>query len=403
MQVARRLEQIGAYLFADLDRKQAELTAKGVDVINLGIGDPDLPTPPHIIDALMEGATDPRSHRYPPYPGTQEFKEAAARWCQRRFGITLNPGTEVLALIGSKEGLAHLPWAIVNPGDVVLVPDPGYPVYRSSTILAEGTPHPVPLLRERGFLPDLQAIPAAVARKAKIVFLNYPNNPTGAIATREFLAEAVAFARTYDLLLAHDNSYSEIAYDGYRPPSILEIPGAKDVAIEFHSLSKTYCMTGWRVGFVIGNAAAVGALAKIKTNVDSGIFRAVQQAGIAAMDGQQQFLAERLRLYQARRDRTIRALRSLGWQAPDLRATFYIWLPVPDGASGAQFATRVLERTGVVVTPGAGYGAQGEKYVRISLTTADDRLDEALRRLTGAFGRAPRNVAEGSRSAPPAR
>src|SRR2546428_552360 len=310
MQVARRLEQIGAYLFADLDRKQAELAARGVDVINLGVGDPDLPTPPHIIDALMEGATDARSHRYPPYSGTQEFKAAAARWDQRPFGVT---------------------------------------------------------------------------------------------ATPEFCREAVQFARTYNLILAHDNPYSEIAYDGYRAPSVLEIPGAKEVAIEFHSLSKTYCMTGWRVGFVVGNAAAVSALAKIKTNVDSGVFRAVQQAGIAALDGPQQFLPEQLRLYQARRDRTIRTLRSLGWQAPDLRATFYIWLPVPDGASGAQFATSVLERTGVVVTPGAGYGAQGEKYVRISLTIADDRLDEALRRLTGAFGRAPRNMAEGSRSAPPAR
>ena len=403
MQVARRLEQIGAYLFADLDRKQAELAARGVDVINLGVGDPDLPTPPHIIDALMEGATDARSHRYPPYSGTQEFKAAAARWYQRRFGVTLDPEKEVLALIGSKEGLAHLPWAILNPGEVALIPDPGYPVYRSSTILAEGIPHPVPLLRDRGFLPDLATIPADVARKAKILFLNYPNNPTGATATPEFFQEAVQFARTYNLILAHDNPYSEIAYDGYRAPSILEIPGAKEVAIEFHSLSKTYCMTGWRVGFVVGNAAAVSALAKMKTNVDSGVFRAVQKAGIAALDGPQQFLPERLRLYQARRDRTIRTLRSLGWQAADLRATFYIWLPVPDGTSGAKFASTVLDRTGVVITPGAGYGSQGEGYVRISLTIADDRLDEALRRLVGAFGRAPRDTVEGSRSAPPAR
>jgi len=403
MQVARRLESIGAYLFADLDRKQAELAAKGVDVINLGIGDPDLPTPPHIIDALMEGATDPRSHRYPPYSGTQEFKAAAARWYQRRFGVTVDSEKEVLALIGSKEGLAHLPWAILNPGDVALIPDPGYPVYRSSTILADGVPYAVPLRPERGFVPDLGAIPPDVARRAKILFLNYPNNPTGAIAPREFLAEAVRFARTHDLVLAHDNAYSEIAYDGYRPPSILEAPGSRDVAIEFHSLSKTYCMTGWRVGFVVGNAAAVGALAKIKTNVDSGVFRAVQQAGVAALDGPQHILADRLRLYQDRRDRAIRTLRAIGWQAPDLKATFYLWLPAPDGMSGAQFAAAVLERTGVVITPGAGYGEQGSGYVRISLTIPDDRLDEALRRLNDAFGRAPRGRVEGSRSAPSGR
>lgn len=403
MQAARRLEQIGAYLFADLDRKQAELQAKGIDVINLGIGDPDLPTPPHIIDALMEGATDPRSHRYPPYGGTQEFKAAVARWYERRFGVALDPEREVLALIGSKEGLAHLPWAILNPGDLALVPDPGYPVYRSSVILADGVPHPVPLPEERGFQPDLHAIPADIARKAKILFLNYPNNPTGATTTPEFFAEAVRFARAHDLILAHDNSYSEIAYDGYRPPSILEAPGAKDVAIEFHSLSKTYCMTGWRVGFVVGNAAAVGMLAKIKTNVDSGVFRAVQHAGIAALDGPQDFLAQRLRIYQGRRDRALRTLRALGWRAPDLRATFYIWLPVPDRMSSTQFAATVLDRTGVVITPGVGYGAQGDRYVRISLTIADDRLDEALRRLADAFGRAPHRPVEGSRSAPSVR
>ncbi len=403
MQVARRVEQIGAYLFADLDRKQAELEAKGVDVINLGIGDPDLPTPPHIIDALLEGATDPRNHRYPPYAGTPEFKAAVAQWYQRRFGVTLDSEREVLALIGSKEGLAHLPWAILNPGEMALVPDPGYPVYRSSTILADGVPYPVPLRAEQGFVPDLRAIPPDVARKARIFFLNYPNNPTGAIASREFFGEAVRFARTHDLILAHDNSYSEIAYDGYRPPSILEIRGAKEVAIEFHSLSKTYCMTGWRIGFVVGNAAAVGAVSKIKTNVDSGVFRAVQHAGVAALGGPQQFLAERLRIYQGRRDRTIRTLRSLGWMAPDLKATFYVWLPVPNGVSGTQFAATVLERTGVVITPGAGYGAQGEAYVRISLTIPDERLDEALRRLVDAFGRGPRTALEGSRSAPSGR
>lgn len=291
MQVAKRLTEIGAYLFADLDRKQAELAAKGVDVISLSVGDPDLPTPAHIVDAMMEGASDARTHRYPPYGGTKEFRQAAADWFSRRFGITLNPDTEVLALIGSKEGLAHLPWAILNPGDVALIPDPGYPVYRSSTILAEGVPYPFPLTRDREFLPDLDAIPPDVLQKAKLLFLNYPNNPTGATAPIEFLADAVAFAKRWNLLLAHDNAYSEIGFDGYKPPSILEVDGAKDVAIEFHSLSKTFCMTGWRIGFAAGNAEAIKALATIKTNIDSGVFRAVQHAGIAALTGPQEPVA----------------------------------------------------------------------------------------------------------------
>lgn len=386
MQAARRLEQIGAYLFADLDRKQEELAAKGVDVINLGVGDPDLPTPPHIIDALMEGATDARSHRYPPYTGTIEYKRAVADWFRRRFNVALEPASEVLALIGSKEGLAHLPWALLNPGDVALVPDPGYPVYRSSTIMAEGTPHPVPLRPERGFLPDFGAIPANVLKRARLLFLNYPNNPTGATATLEFFHEAVAFARRHNLLLAHDNAYSEIAYDGYRPPSILEADGARDVAVEFHSLSKTYCMTGWRVGFVAGNAQAVGILGKIKTNIDSGVFRAVQHAGIAALTGPQDAVADRLRVFQGRRDRVMAAMRKLGWKVPQLRATFYVWIPTPHGESGAEFAAKVLERTGVVLTPGAGYGREGERYVRMSTTVPDKRLDEALDRLLNAFG-----------------
>ncbi|MDR7400710.1 MAG: LL-diaminopimelate aminotransferase [Armatimonadota bacterium] len=386
MQVARRLEQIGAYLFADLDRRQEELARRGVDVINLGVGDPDLPTPSHIVDALMEGASDPRNHRYPPYGGTAEFRAAVARWYARRFGVALDPEREVLALIGSKEGIAHLPWAILDPGDVALVPDPGYPVYRAATILADGVPYPLPLRPERGFLPDLDRVPADVLARARLMFLNYPNNPTGAVATREFFEEAVAFARRHALLLAHDNSYSEIAYDGYRPPSILEVPGAKEVAVEFHSLSKTYCMTGWRVGFVVGHAQAVEALARLKTNVDSGVFRAVLHAAVAALDGPEDALRERLRVYQGRRDRLRATLRRLGWRAPDLRATFYAWLPTPDGRPSAEFAATVLDRTGVVVTPGVGYGQQGEGYVRLSLTVPDDRLDEALRRLAEAFG-----------------
>lgn len=392
MQVANRLAQIGAYLFADLDRKQAELTAKGVDVISLSVGDPDLPTPAHIVDAMMEGASDARTHRYPPYGGTKEFRQAAAGWCARRFGVTLNPDTEVLALIGSKEGLAHLPWAILNPGDVALIPDPGYPVYRSSTILAEGVPYAFPLTRERGFLPDLSAIPADTLRKAKLLFLNYPNNPTGAIAPIEFFREAVGFAKRWNLLIVHDNAYSEIGFDGYKPPSILEVDGAKDVAIEFHSLSKTFCMTGWRIGFAAGNADAIKALATIKTNIDSGVFRAVQQAGIAGLTGPTPPLEERLRVFQDRRDRVLTSLRRIGWDVPPVKATLYVWVPVPRGASSSEFAATVLEKTGVLVTPGTGYGKYGEGYVRLSLTVPDDRLDEALRRLEKAFE--PRHAAQ---------
>jgi len=383
---SQRLQRVGAYLFADLDRRQEVLAAKGVDVISLGTGDPDLPTPEHIVRALEEGARDPRTHRYPPYSGTGEFRKAVAQWYAWRFGVTLDPEREVLALIGSKEGLAHLPWATINPGDVTLVPDPGYPVYRSATIMAEGEPVAMPLLAARGFLPDFDAIPTEALHRARLLFLNYPNNPTGATADLEFFARAVAFARRHGLLLVHDNAYSEIAFDGYRPPSILQVDGARDVAIELHSLSKSYNMTGWRVGFAVGNAEAVGALGTVKTNVDSGVFRAVQHAAIAALTGPQDVLAPTLATYRARRDRTVAALRAVGWQAPAPKATLYIWVPTPNGQSSVAFAADVLDRTGVVITPGIGYGPSGEGYVRLSLTTPDARLDEALARIRRAYG-----------------
>ncbi len=383
---SQRLRRIGAYLFADLDRKQAELEAKGVDVINLGVGDPDLPTPPHIVHALEEGAQDPRTHRYPPYRGTAQFLQAAADWVMKRFGVRVDPEREVLALIGSKEGLAHLPWAVLNPSEVALVPDPGYPVYRSSTIMAEGEPVAMPLQADRGFLPDFDRIPHEVLGRARLIFLNYPNNPTGATADLEFFARAVEFARRHKLLLVHDNSYCEIAYDGYRPPSILEVDGAQEVAIELHSLSKAFNMTGWRVGFAVGNAEAVDALGTLKTNVDSGVFRAVQHAAVAALTGPQEVIAPTLATYRARRDRLVSALRSVGWSPPVPRATLYVWMPTPGGASSVAFAAEVLERTGVVITPGVGYGACGEGYVRLSLTTPDARLDEALDRIRSAYG-----------------
>jgi len=383
---AERLARIGAYIFADLDRKQEELRARGVDVINLGIGDPDLPTPEHIIEALARAARDPRSHRYPPYAGIRDFREAAAEWYRRRFDVRLDPERDVLALIGSKEGLAHLPWAILNPGEAALVPDPGYPVYRSATVLAEGEPLAVPLQPERGFLPDLAAIPREAARRSRILFLNYPNNPTAATASLPFFQDVVRFAQENHVFVAHDNSYSEIAYDGYRPRSFLQADGAREVGVEFHSLSKTYCMTGWRIGLAVGNAAVIAALGRIKTNIDSGVFRAVQEAGIAALMGPEEPLRQRLVVFQRRRDRVVDTLTALGWNPPRPRATFYIWMQAPGGRTGTEFAAEVLERTGVVLTPGLGYGQQGERYVRLSLTTPDARLDEALTRLTRTFG-----------------
>ena len=383
---AERLARIGAYLFADLDRKQEELQARGVDVINLGIGDPDLPTPEHIIEALARAARDPRSHRYPPYAGIRDFREAVAEWYRRRFGVRLDPEREVLALIGSKEGLAHLPWAILNPGEATLVPDPGYPVYRSATVLAEGEPLAMPLQPERGFLPDLAAIPREAARRSRILFLNYPNNPTAATASLPFFQDVVSFAQENHVFVAHDNSYSEIAYDGYRPRSFLQADGAREVGVEFHSLSKTYCMTGWRIGFAVGNAVVIAALGRIKTNIDSGVFRAVQEAGIAALTGPEEPLRQRLEVFQRRRDRVVDTLTALGWNPPRPRATFYVWMQAPDGRTGTEFAAEVLERTGVVLTPGLGYGQQGGRYVRLSLTTPDARLDEALNRLTRTFG-----------------
>jgi LL-diaminopimelate aminotransferase len=381
MEVARRMRSIPPYLFADLDRKRTALRAKGVDVINLGIGDPDLPTPPHIIEALAEAARNPATHTYPPYEGTAEFRRAVAAWYGRRFGVTLDPEREVLALIGSKEGLAHVPWVFLDPGDLALVSDPGYPVYDVAVRMADGTPYPVPLDRARGWLPDLGAIPEADARRAKLLFLNYPNNPTAATADLEFFTGVVDFARRHDVLVVHDNTYSEIAYDGYRPPSFLEAPGAKEVGIEFHSLSKTYCMTGWRLGFVVGNADAVRALATLKTNIDSGQFTAIQAAGVAALTGPQDVVRERVATWEQRRNMAVAGLRAAGLDAPLPRATFYLWVPVPSGLDSVSFADHLLERAGVVVTPGLGYGERGRNYVRFSLTAPDVRVKEAIERI----------------------
>jgi LL-diaminopimelate aminotransferase len=378
---AKRLQALPPYLFAEMDRLKQEQVKKGVDIISLGIGDPDLPTPPHIIQALAQAAADPANHQYPSYEGMPAFRKAVANWYRSRFGVTLDPATEVLSLIGSKEGIGHLSLAFVNPGDVVLVPDPAYPVYQAGTIFASGEAHPMPLTRERGFLPDLDAIPTQVLKRARILWLNYPNNPTGAVAPREFLARAVEFAGRHRLILAHDAPYSELAYDGYRPESILSISGAKEVAVEFHSLSKTYNMTGWRVGFAVGNAEILKGLGRVKTNLDSGVFQAVQEAGIAALTGPQQCVADNCRIYQERRDVLVESLRGMGFAVDAPKATFYLWVPVPKGFTSKSFSLEILAKAGIVLTPGSGFGAAGEGYVRATFTVNVDRIREAVERI----------------------
>lgn len=378
---ARRLQVLPPYVFAELDRMKQEQVKRGVDIISLGIGDPDLPTPPHIIQALATAAADPRNHQYPSYEGMLSFRKAVADWYQARFGVALDPNKEVLTLIGSKEGVGHLPLALIDPGDVVLVPDPAYPVYQAGTLFAGGEAFPLPLTRERGFLPDLDAVPADVLGRARILWLNYPNNPTGAIAPREFLAKAVEFARRHRLILAHDAPYSELAFDGYRPESILGIEGAKEVAIEFHSVSKTYNMTGWRLAFAVGNAEILAGLGRIKQNLDSGVFQAVQFAGIAALTGPQQCVAENCRIYQERRDVLVKGFREMGFEVASPKATFYLWLPVPKGFTSASFTAELLVKAGVVVTPGSGFGAAGEGYVRSTFTVSVDRIREAVERI----------------------
>ncbi len=380
-ELAERLKRLPPYLFAEIDKKKQEARARGVDVIDLGIGDPDLPTPPHVIQALQQAALDPQNHRYPSYEGMPAFRQAVADWYAKRFGVRLDPESEVLTLIGSKEGTAHMPLAFVNPGDVVLVPDPGYPVYAAGTWFAGGEVHFMPLRRERGFLPELDAIPPDVARRAKLTYLNYPNNPTAACASREFFSQVVAFARRYGVIVCHDAMYSELRFAGYEPPSFLEVKGAREVGVEFHSLSKTYSMTGWRIGFCVGNARAVAGLAKVKTNVDSGVFQAIQYAGIAALTGPQDVPERYRKTYEERRDVVVQGLMTLGWEVDVPRATFFVWAPVPGGLDSRTFASRLLDQVGVVVTPGIGFGPSGEGFYRIALTVESARLAEAMERL----------------------
>jgi LL-diaminopimelate aminotransferase len=375
---ADRLNSLPPYLFARIDAMKAEKARSGADIIDLGVGDPDLPTPPHIVEALCTAARDPANHHYPSYAGMAAYREAAAAWYGRRFGIDLDPTTEVLALMGSKDGIAHVPEAFVNPGDVVLSPSPGYPVYRTSTLFAEGELFELPLTRENGFLPDLDAIPDGVARRAKLLFVNYPNNPTAAIAPPSFYEEVVDFAREHDVVVVSDNAYSEIAYDGYRAPSFLQTDGASEVGVEMHSLSKTYNMTGWRIGMAVGNAECLAGLGRVKTNVDSGVFDAVQHAAVAALSGPQDCVEAACRVYRERRDVLVNGLRSLGYNVEAPKATFYVWLPVENSMA---FAARLLDEVAIVATPGIGFGAHGEGYVRFALTRTVERIEEALRRM----------------------
>ena len=388
MQKAERIKNIPPYLFAQIDKKKREAIARGVDIINFGIGDPDLPTPPNIVDRLCQEAKNPANHRYPDYEGLLEFRTAVANWYRKRFNVTLDPKTEVMTLIGSKEGIAHIFLAFVDPGDYTLIPDPAYPVYKLGTLFANGIPHFMPLKPENNFLPDFSAIDPDIARKAKIMFLNYPNNPTAAVADLKFFAEAVAFCREYDIVLCHDCAYSEMAFDGYRPPSILEVEGAKDIAVEFNSLSKPFNMTGWRIGFAVGCREVIDALGIIKTNVDSGQFNAIQYAGIEGLQNTPaSFLEEKNIIYQKRRDILIDGLNSLGWNLPKTKATFYVWVPVPDGQTSTAFAEQLLDTCGIICVPGVGYGPNGEGYVRFALTVDEKRIEEAIARMRRYFGK----------------
>jgi LL-diaminopimelate aminotransferase len=379
---AERLLQLPPYLFKEIDRKKAEVRARGVDIIDLGVGDPDLPTPDFIIDAMNKATKDPANHQYPSYSGMGMFKEVVAQWYKERFDVDLDPGKEVITLIGSKEGIAHFPLAFVNPGDISLVPSPAYPVYNIATLFAGGKSYFMPLLGKNQFLPDLDNLPEDIVKKARLMFLNYPNNPTAAVADQTFFEKVVAFAKKHGILVCHDAAYTEMAFDGYRPLSFLQIPGAKDVGIEFHSLSKTFNMTGWRIGFAVGNQEAVEGLGAIKSNIDSGAFQAVQMAGIEALRSDPSFIQEIMMVYARRRDLMVQGLRDAGFTLETPKATFYLWVKVPVGYSSTDLAARLLEK-GVVVTPGNGFGKPGEGYFRIALTQKRDRLSEAIERIKG--------------------
>lgn len=383
---AQRMQLLSDHFFSTLGAKIASLNALGRDVIRLDEGSPDLPPPPWVIEALTRSASHPKHHGYQPHRGPNRLRQAWAIMYQRAFGVELDPDSEVLPLLGSKEGIFHLALACVNPGDVVLIPDPGYVTYTRGTLIASGQPYYLPLSPQRGYLPDLQSIPPEIARRAKILWLNYPNNPTAAAATLDFFAQAVAFARQHGVLLCHDAAYTQITYDGYRAPSLLEIPEAKEVAIEFNSLSKSHNMAGWRVGVVVGNPQVLRSLFTLKTNLDSSHFLPVLEAAAIALEGDQSWILERNQIYRARRDAAVQGLRRLGLEVETPRASIYVWSSVPPGWRSVDFAAAALEEAGVSLTPGTVFGANGEGYLRLSLTTPVERIVEAMERLQKWMG-----------------
>jgi LL-diaminopimelate aminotransferase len=381
MELTKRLSRLPPYLFVEINQKIAELRARGEEVISFAVGDPDLPTPSHIIERMCQAAHNPANHRYPETAGLPELCQAIVEWYEKRFRVTLNPSKEVLPLIGSKEGIGHMALCFIEPGDLALVPDPSYPPYSLGTILAGGEPYFMPLKEENYFLPDFKIIPGEVADRAKLMWLNYPNNPTGAIASPDFFEKAVHFAQQHDLVICHDAPYTEVAFDGYKPPSFMQIPGAKERGVEFHSLSKTYHMTGWRIGMVVGNADMVNALFKVKSNLDSGVPQAIQYAAVEALRGSQEHIDEHNTVLQRRRDRLLKVLNDIGLKARIPKATFYIWAKIPPGYTSIDFTKKLLDEAGIAVTPGIGYGKEGEGYIRFSLTISDERLEQGINRL----------------------
>ncbi len=383
LEYAQRIKVLPPYLFAQIDQKKREKIAQGVDIIDLGVGDPDIPTPHPIVEAMKRAVEKPEHHRYPSYEGMLSFRQAVADWYKRRFGVDLDPQREVVALIGSKEGIAHFPLAFVNPGDVVLCPDPAYPVYKIGTLFAGGEPYIMPLKEENGFLPDFKSIPKDVLKRARIIWVNYPNNPTSATASESFYRELIQWAKDHNIIVASDLAYSEIYFGNEKPMSILQIEGARDIAIEFHSFSKTFNMTGWRLGMAVGNERLVAGLGKVKTNVDSGQFQAIQEAGITALSLPEEELQKIRDIYKERRSAMVRALEEVGLKVYSSDATFYLWVKVPQGYTSAGFVSRLLDECGIVCTPGNGFGENGEGYFRISLTVPTQRLLEAVERIKG--------------------
>jgi LL-diaminopimelate aminotransferase len=378
---SQRLSQLPPYVFIEIDRKKKEAIKKGIDIIDLGVGDPDLPTPKHIREAMKKAIDEPKYHQYPFGPGLLEFRKAIARWYKLRFGVELDAENEVHALIGSKEGIGHIHLAFVNPGDVVLCPEPAYPVYKIGTIYAGGSPYFMPLLEENNFLPDLDLIPEEITAKTKMLFINYPNNPTGTCASKDFFRRVIEFARRNNIIVVNDAAYSEIYYEGKKPISFLELPGAKEVGIEFHSLSKTYNMTGWRIGWACGNRSIIKGLSMVKENIDSGVFGAIQVASIEALNGPQDCVDEMRHIYERRRNLLCRGLEKTGWRVKKPEATFYIWAKVPEGYTSFECVENLLEEAGILSTPGNALGPSGEGFIRFSLTVDEKRIEEAVERI----------------------